>query len=283
MKSKSLFSGFRFIIILIIGLVSARAAFNPANYAVSAIIAGGFLVLALGYSMEATDGGIGKIEEFYFEDTTWVIRYLILKTGNWFLYRKILISPEAIIKRDIAPGIFPVNLSKEQIRTSPVIDTDKPVSRQQVMQLYGHYAWQRYGGSGFYAVGSAIMDDDPIIDEKIIKEADTNDKRSDDDLHLRSTKTIIGYHIHASDGDFGHVSDFIFNDANWQIMYLVDDSHKWFGGKQFLIETRTIKEIQWENSKVILNISINVIKGCHLFDELQFRHFGSADTPLVNS
>ncbi|MEO8820650.1 MAG: PRC-barrel domain-containing protein [Ginsengibacter sp.] len=237
----------------------------------------------IGYGMEATDGDIGKVEDFYFEDTTWIIRYLILKTGNWFLYRKMLISPQAIVKRYKASGIFPVNLSKEQIRTSPDIDTDKPVSRQQVMELYGHYAWQRYGGSGFYAGGSAAaMGNVPITDEKIMKEADPNDKRSDDDLHLRSTRTIMGYDIHASDGDFGHVSDFIFDDANWQIMYLVVAPNNWFGGKQFLIETETIKEIQWENSKVILNISIDAIKDCPLFDESQFEHSLSDGAPLVS-
>ena len=238
----------------------------------------------IGYSMEATDGDIGKVEDFYFEDTTWVICYLILKTGNWFLYRKMLISPQSIVKGDASAGIFAVNLSKEQIRTSPDIDTDKPVSRQQVIDLYGHYAWQRYGVSGFYAGGSAAaMDNVPITDEKIMKEADPNDKRSDDDLHLRSTKKIMGYHIYASDGDFGHVCDFIFDDTNWQIMYLVVDTHNWFGGKQFLIETGIVKEIQWENSKVILNISIDEIKDCQLFDESQFKHFKSANTPLVNS
>ncbi|MDQ2864077.1 MAG: PRC-barrel domain-containing protein [Bacteroidota bacterium] len=236
----------------------------------------------IGYGMEATDGDIGEVEEFYFEDTTWLIRYLILKTGNWFLYRKVLISPQAIVKKYKASGLFAVNLSKEQIRTSPDIDTDKPVSRQQDIELYGHYVWQRYG-SGFYAGGSAVIDNDPIIDEKIVKEADPNDKRSDDDLHLRSTKTIIGYHIHASDGDFGHVSDFIFDDANWQIIFLVVDTHNWFGGKKVLIETGTVKEIQWDNSKVILNISTDEIKECPLFDELQFKHTQSVSAPLENS
>lgn len=229
--------------------------------------------------MEATDGDIGKAEDFYFEDTTWVIRYLIVKTGNWFLYRKVLIAPQAIIKGGVAPGVFPVNLTKEQIKTSPDIDTDKPVSLQQDMQLYGHYAWQRYGGSGFYAGGSAAaMDNVPIIDEKIMKEADPGDKRSDDDLHLRSTKAIMGYHIHASDGDVGHVSDFILDDANWQIMYLVVDTHNWFGGKKVLIETGTIKEIQWDNSRVIVNISTEEIKECPVFDEWQFEHSRSAST-----
>ncbi len=235
----------------------------------------------IGYNLEAKDGNIGKVEDFYFEDTTWVIRYLIVKTGNWFLYRKVLIAPQAIVKRNAAPGVFPVNLSKEQIRTSPDIDTDKPVSLQQDIELYGHYAWQRYGGSGFYAGGSAAaMDNVPFIDEKIIKEADPDDKRSDDDLHLRSTKKIMRYHIRTTDGDFGHVSDFILNDAGWQILYLVVDTHNWFDGKKFLIDTRTIKEIQWENSKVIVNISTDEIKDCPVFDESQFNHFQSAGAPL---
>lgn len=239
----------------------------------------------IGYSMEATDGYFGKVEEFYFEDTTWVIRYLVLKTGNWLSYRKVLIAPQAIEKRAAEPGIFPVNLSKEQIRTSPDIDTDKPVSLRQDVHLYGHYAWQRYGGSGFYAGGSAAaMDNVPIIDEKIMKEADPNDKRSDDDLHLRSTKKIMGYHIHTSDGDFGRVSDFVFDDANGQIMYLVVDTPGWFDRNQiFLIETRIIKEIQWGNSKVVLNISTDEIKECPVFDESQFKHSPSARASLVNS
>ena len=93
----------------------------------------------------------------------------------------------------------------------------------------------------------------------------------------------MGYHIHASDGDFGHVSDFIFDDANFQIIYMVVDSHNWFGGKKYLIETGTIKEIQWENSKVVLNISMDEIKEGTVFDESKFKNSPSVGAPLVNS
>ncbi len=242
------------------------------------------IISLTGYNMEATDGHIGKVEEFYFEDNTWLIRYLILKTGNWFVYRKVLIAPQAIVKREARLRIFPVNLSKEQIRASSDIDSDKPVSRQQDIALYGHYAFQRYDSSGFYAGGSAAaMDNVPIIEEKIMTEGDANIKRSDDDHHLRSTKTIMGYHVHASDGDFAHVSDFIFDDTNWQIMYLVVDSHNWFGGKKYLIETGTVKEIQWDHSKVIVSISTDAIKDSPVFDESQFKYSRSGGALLVNS
>ncbi len=93
----------------------------------------------------------------------------------------------------------------------------------------------------------------------------------------------MGYHIHASDGDIGHVNDLICDDANWQIMYLVVDTHNWFGGKKVLVETGAIKEIQWENSKVIMNISIDALKDCPVFDESRFNHSPGASASLVNS
>lgn len=237
-----------------------------------------------GCSLEATDGEIGEVKDFYFEDNSWIINYLIVKTGNWLSSRKVLISPQALVKRKTEGSIFPVNLTREQIKTSPDVDTDKPVSRQQDIALYGHYAWERYGGSGFYAGGTmGAINADPIIDEKIMTEADPHDKRSDDDLHLRSTENIFGYSIHASDGDFGHVTDFIFDDSNWKIIYLVVDSHKWFGGEKHLVKTTAVEEIQWENSKVILNISTEAIKNASLFDEMLFQHDESVSAPSENS
>jgi hypothetical protein len=50
------------------------------------------------YNMAATDGVIGDVKEFYFDDKTWDIRYLIIKTGGWLSGREVLISPAAIIK-----------------------------------------------------------------------------------------------------------------------------------------------------------------------------------------
>ncbi len=106
-----------------------------------------------GFRMEATDGEIGKVEEFYFDDETWTVRYLILQTESWLSGRKVLISPVALIKGLSKPGVFTVDRTRDQIRESPDIDTEKPVSRQQEIELYGHYSWKGYWESGFYAQG----------------------------------------------------------------------------------------------------------------------------------
>ena len=68
---------------------------------------------------------------FFFDDKTWAIRYLVVDTGAWLPGRRVLISPIALGQPDWAGQFFPVKLTMEQVRNSPDIDTDKPVSRQQ--------------------------------------------------------------------------------------------------------------------------------------------------------
>ena len=227
----------------------------------------------LSYTMEATDGLIGDVKDFYFDDKTWHIRYLIIKTGGWLSGREVLISPAALLNEKWRNGLFPVNLTKKQISSSPDVDTDKPVSRQQEIELYGHYQWENYWGSGFYAGGSmGISPPFPVIDRKVLIEADKNDKRADDDNHLRSTAIITGYHIHATNGDIGHMNDFIMDDKNWQIKFIVVDTHNWFGGKKVMIPVSFIKKIDWAESGVSVDMTMAAVKKCKLFAEDDFIH-----------
>jgi hypothetical protein len=70
--------------------------------------------ILIGNNLDATDGEIGKVEDLYFDDQTWTIRYLIIKTASWLSEREVLISPQALLKHSWESGIFPVNLSREQ-------------------------------------------------------------------------------------------------------------------------------------------------------------------------
>jgi len=195
--------------------------------------------------MRALDGEIGKVEDFYFADDSWTVRYLILKTGSWLFGRKVLISPLALIKTVPEPGVIPVSLTKEQILRSPDIDTDKPVSRQQEVELYGHYTWQNYWGSGFYAGGLwDISHSNPVIDEKIVKPENLDTK-----------------------SECGRVIDFIINDQSWQIFHLVLELPHWLGGKKVLIAVRHIKKIEWESSEVFLDVDISFLKNCAALEE----------------
>src|ERR1700682_3161111 len=98
----------------------------------------------LGFSLSATDGEVGKVDEIYFDDRNWTIRYLVVKTGHWLSGRKVLISPLAFDRSRWKDGTFPVNLTKEQILNSPDIDTDKPLTLQHTESLNEYYLWQPF-------------------------------------------------------------------------------------------------------------------------------------------
>lgn len=48
------------------------------------------------FSIGATDGDIGRVEGFYFDDRQWTVRYIIVNTGSWFNESKVLVSPYAV-------------------------------------------------------------------------------------------------------------------------------------------------------------------------------------------
>ena len=229
----------------------------------------------MGYTVGATDGEIGKVEDFYFDDKTWTLRYMVMKSGNWFSGREMLISTYALIKNLWDTGTFLVNLTKEQVRNSPDINTDQPVSRQQEIELHGYYAWQNYWDGGYYAGGlSAIADPYVATAQKRLNEQGSNGKQSAYDQHLRSTHKVTGYHIHATDGEIGHVKDFVIDNKTWQIVYLVVNTHNWFGGKEVLIPVTHVTEVEWDNSKVYVDVTVDSVKNSIAFDNSVFNHSG---------
>jgi uncharacterized protein YrrD len=215
----------------------------------------------IGFTIHATDGEIGKVKEFYFDDSTWTIRYLIVETGSWLFNRKILLSPHSLLTPDWENHTFPVNLTIEQIKGSPEIDTDKPISRQHEMDLYGYYPWGSYYWGSDMGFGDIGMSFPLAISLEKQKEAHASGAdKPDGDPHLRSSDAVTGYNIKATDGNIGDVEDFIINDQNWTINYMEVDTGSWFTGKKVLISPQLIKEIDWETSSVIVKASEEQVK-----------------------
>jgi hypothetical protein len=213
------------------------------------------------YKLDSLDGEIGKVKEFFFDDRHWAIRYLVADTGNWLTERQVLISPyalEGVMKEEQQ---IAVDLTKKQIEDSPSLESDKPVSRQFDEVYYGYHAFPTYW-SGPYMWGSS-----PYIlrDRSRWKDAALAERSWDP--HLRSTNDVSGRHIQAVDGEIGHVSDFIIDDENWAIRYLVVDTQNWWPGKMVLISPRWIERVSWSESKVFVSLSRQAIKDAPEYDE----------------
>ena len=207
-----------------------------------------------GYKLACLDGEIGKVEEFYFDDRHWTIRHLVAETGNWLLGRRVLISPYALVAANREEHHIAINLTKKQIEDSPLLGSDKPVSRQFETAYYGFYQWPAYWG------GPNVWGSYPYIerDPKKWREPTPNEKGWDP--YLRSTHEVSGHYVHASDGEMGHVEDFIIDDETWAIRYLIVDTQNWWPGKKVLVSPQWIDRVSWSESKVFVNLSRETIK-----------------------
>lgn len=220
-----------------------------------------------GYTLKETDGEIGKVDEFYFDDVSWTIRYLVIKTGNWFSGKKVLISPKALLAPDWENKTFPVNLTKSQIENSPDIDTEKPVSRQHEEELFTYYTWDPYWGDGAHGAGIfGAMPGDLYESEVEAAPIVPVENSQPQDPHLRSSDEVKGYTIHATDGEIGKVKDYIVDDSDWRINYLVVDTGDWLNSKNILLPVGWIKQVKWDNSIVIVNVTVEQVQNCPVFD-----------------
>jgi hypothetical protein len=163
------------------------------------------------YGLYATAGNIGVVYSVLFEDLTWTIRYLVVDTGTWLPGRQVSIAPISLGVVDWETQRISVKLTTDQIKNNPSIDTDKPVSRQQESVWAAHYGWPAYSAAVEFAAprsraGSPLEMQEPGAE-------------GEGDPHLRSMREVIGYSIEASDGDIGHVEDFIIDVEAWMITY----------------------------------------------------------------
>ena len=218
----------------------------------------------VGYAIEATNGSIGTVSDLLFEDDSWTVRWLVADTGDWFSSRKVLLPVAALGLPDRATRSFPVKLTMQQVKDSPDIDTDAPVSRQNESYFFEYYGLDPYWGGGLFPLSNAMAvpfrpqpaPDEVMQREDIIAAAATLGH----DRHLRSAAAVTSYHIHATDGEIGHVADFLVNDPGWTIRYIKVDTSNWWIGEKILLSPRSISKIIWSERMIDLNVDRQKVK-----------------------
>jgi hypothetical protein len=230
-----------------------------------------------GCCIGATDGTIGEVKDLYFDDEAWVIRYLVVGTGAWLENRKVLISPFALSQPQWAQKLLRASLTKEQVKNSPDIDTDMPVSRQHEMEYLKYYSYPSYwGGAALWGIGPnpSLMPigkayEWPVDSYGQIRaehDREVSNEHEKGDHHLRSCNAIRKYSIHASDGDIGHVAGLLVDDETWAIRYLIVDTSNWGMGHQALVAPQWISNVSWPHSYVTIALSRGELKDAPQYD-----------------
>lgn len=191
----------------------------------------------IGYTLMATDGEIGKCNDFLFEDRPWVIRYMVANTGNWLFGRKVLLPLLALEKPDWITKLLHVNLKKSEIENSPPLDKDAPVSREYEKESFLYYGWPSYWEH-------------------------SAEESQEGESSLRSVNEVVGYCVQTPDGIIASIHDFIVDDGIWAIRYIVVETHDRLGAKKVLLSPEWIDYIDWSNQSVQANLTESLLMKC---------------------
>ncbi|MBL9207297.1 MAG: PRC-barrel domain-containing protein [Opitutaceae bacterium] len=221
-----------------------------------------------GYALRARDGDIGHVKDLYFDDQYWNLRYFVVDTGGWLTGRRVLVAPESVSGPLFTNDkVIPVDLTREQVKGSPDIDTEQPVERQRELVLREYYGWPAYWGMATPETGVAPVPPLPATDARGLRTSPRDSETAAlldhdplGDPHLRSTNEVMGYRIAATDGDIGHVEDFLIDVETWRIRYLVVDTRNWWPGKKVVVAPAWIRDVSWDKSSVAIDLTRTAIK-----------------------
>jgi uncharacterized protein YrrD len=205
------------------------------------------------FSIHATDGDLGRVEDCYFDDDKWTIRYFVVHTGKWLFGQHVLVSPFSVSRIDWEEKKLCVNLTMDQVKNSPDISTDQPISRQKESEFHFYYDFPAYwGGTALWGThmspAGALLDHDAEAEPP-----ETGPGKHSS--HLRSTREVTGYRVYTVDSDAGKAADFIFDQDTWAFRYLVIDTSHWLPGKKVVVPVKLVDRVIWSRSKVNVNIA----------------------------
>jgi uncharacterized protein YrrD len=194
----------------------------------------------IGSPVTATDGEIGCVRAFLFDDQSWKVGYLVVDVGNWLKRRDVVLPIAALELPDWAKKLCHTHLTKKQVHDSPEVDTEMPVSRQQELAMRDYFgrlaSWldKEYGMPSM-PTGTKY----PVHVTEV--------------LHLRSTSRVLGYHVRGTAGEAGTLEDFIMDEASWHLVYLDVKCGDWLQNRSVLVPTLWVQSVSWANLVIQLH------------------------------
>jgi hypothetical protein len=229
--------------------------------------------------LHAVDGGIGTVEALYFDEASWVVRYLLVDTGTWLAGRRVLISPVAVGEVSEGGQAIFIELTRSQIENSPLFDADQPLSRRYEEEYYQYYDWPVYWEDHRQS-GVALSSSSPEAERLTGREAPVRHR----EIRLQRTTRVNGCVLVAHDGAFGRVRDLIVDTRYWVIRYLEVETHRGRPGSHALVSPGWIERVSWRDHLMNIGLASTAIDSAPGFDPSSgisrdyearlFRHYG---------
>jgi uncharacterized protein YrrD len=210
---------------------------------------------------------LGHVEDLYFDDQQWVLRYFVVNTGKWLTGRLVLVSPVAVNGVDREHAAIATSLTRDKVAESPSFDAHMPLSRQYESAYAAYYGYGEYwSGPSLWGTTSfpGALAGLSTLERRAAEQAVVP---SGEDAHLRSVREVIGYALAATDGPIGHVHDFVVNVETWAIRLIIVDTSTWWAGRKVLLAPKWIREIQWADRLVCVDVSREAVRSSPEWDK----------------
>ena len=200
----------------------------------------------------------GHISSLLFNEAFYYIQYMVIDTSDWLPGRMRLISPEAVQKTSPEEKCINLAVSRKQIETGPDVFTHLPVSSQAQIRIARHYGWP------MQRLGNFVPLPGVTAPSRISSENGSQPQQADmdnyEDFPLRSTEEVIGSRVYNKTDKIGIVDDFLVETDEWRLIYFILKEGNLLHTDYLRISCRWIREIDWDKSKVLIDLATNVIR-----------------------
>lgn len=216
-----------------------------------------------GYAVQATDGQIGKVEDFFVEEATWSVRYMVVRTGGLLSGERALIPIGCVASTDVDRRIIKVSFSQSQVTDNAPPGAVQPVSAEMeacLKALYGGTDFRRDGG--LIRVGCELPQTPRTVSS------------------LRSVREITTYRIETLEGPCGLCTDLLAYTENWSVPYVVVNTKEWTPHGHVMIPSAWIRHISWQEMQTDVAVHRRRIQKAQRFDPASHDVWHGAVKPL---
>jgi hypothetical protein len=200
----------------------------------------------IGYTLEAKDGRVGTVSDFYFEMKNWHVPYLVADTGVLMPGRKVLIETGGLLAPQWKAECFPLDCTKGEILERPGLEDVEiaPENVQPEAAAMVHWAPMDVPQAGMLL---------PVTLPK------RHRAPQGDGAELYSFRELLGYRVRAADALFGRLDDLVFDDEEFALRLAVVDTGTWFGGRRVYIPSTRVAGIHADMKEIHIPLAREVI------------------------
>lgn len=207
-----------------------------------------------GSRMLATDGMLGRVVDLLFDEDKWVIRYLVVGTGDWLGKRRVLISPYSVRFMDTGSKMIVVSLTRNQVAESPETPAPSAMTRKEELRYCTYFGYPAYWPCVTYWPWGAMPTAEGIVGDRALVGQAASCVPAQESSGLHSCSALNGYAVDGEDGSLGRVDDLFFEERSWAIRHIVVVAGSWLASRRLRLAPEWLHDVSWTERRFAVGL-----------------------------